>query len=44
MGKISLELFDDGCELISFEYKKENSLTLESASYYPHTICSTFMK
>ena len=29
MGKISLELFDDGCELISFEYKKENSLTLE---------------
>ena len=29
MGKISLELFDEGCEMLSFEYKKDSTLTFE---------------
>lgn len=29
MGKISLELFGDCCEALSFDYKKEDSLTFE---------------
>ena len=29
MGKISLELFGDTCEMLSFEYKKEATLSFE---------------
>ena len=29
MGKIVLELFDRDCEMVSYEYKKENTLTFE---------------